>query len=153
MQLKYKVGLVLSIAVLGYAAGRYTTPIKVVEKTVVVEKIVKVKDEEKDQHKEVTKTTVTKPDGSTQTTETTVTDTKKKTQTDTVADKDVSTEKSVTFEQSRITISAMFGSNLSGLFVPPVYGLSATKPILGPVTLGGWGLSTGVFGVSLGVTF
>ena len=153
MTTKTKVAVVLVVAVLGYAAGRYTTPVKVVEKRVEVEKVVKNTDVDKEQRKETTKTTVTRPDGTTETKETTVTDTKKKTETEVVTDRRVSTEKEVTFDSKKVTISLMLGSTLTSPFMPPVYGLSATKPILGPLTVGGWGLSTGVFGLSLGVTF
>lgn len=152
MDVKTKL-LIGSAALIGcFLAGRLSAPEKVVEKRVEVEKTQKSVDTDKEQHLETTKTTVTKPDGTTETTEKVVVDTKKKTDLDVTKEKDVSTEKTVTFQTSKVTISLMVGSELS-LPLVPVYGLSVTKPIMGPITVGAWGLSNRVFGVSAGLTF
>jgi len=149
---KTKVISVLLITVTAYAFGRWSAPEKIVEKRVEVVRVDKSVDTNKDQRKEVVKHTVTKPDGTTETTETTVTDTKKKTEVTVSTEKNVSTEKTVTFSTSKVTIMALVGSELS-LPLVPIYGLSITKPVLGPVTAGAWGFSNRTFGVSVGLTF
>lgn len=53
---------------------------------------------------------------------------------------------------STINISALAGNDFSGVF-KPVYGVSASKEFLGPVTLGVFGLTNSTIGVSIGLNF
>lgn len=143
MDIKYKAGIAVVALSTSFAVGRYTVPekIKEVTKTVEVEK----KDEDK--HKVTHTTKDTKTDGETIVDQTVTEDTVKH-ETD---NKDSSSTKQVTAGESKVTISA-----LAGLSIPnstPVYGLAVTKPILGPLTIGLFGLSNGTCGASLGLTF
>lgn len=95
--------------------------------------------------KKKTKTVVTKkPDGTTrtETTVTDVTDTKQKVK-DTVVAAPVS---------KKTSINALAGLDTTHNFTP-VYGLSVTREVLGPVTVGAFGLTNGIVGVSFGVSF
>jgi len=139
--------LIVGVALLAaFAAGRYTVPekVKIVTQTVEVEK-----KQENSDLKEHTKTTIVKkPDGSSVTTIETVADDKtNETDSSTI---DTQTSKEITRE-SQVTISALAGVNISSPAM--VYGASVTKPILGPITIGLWGLSNATIGVSVGLSF
>lgn len=55
---------------------------------------------------------------------------------------------------SRLNISALAGTDLSkGLNITPVYGAAITKDVLGPVSIGAFGLTNGTMGVSIGISF
>lgn len=55
---------------------------------------------------------------------------------------------------SKYNISALAGYDLSHpRSLTPLYGVSVTKQVLGPITVGAFGLTNGVLGVSLGVNF
>lgn len=97
---------------------------------------------------EVTTTTrVKKPDG-------TVTTVRTTSENETVSTKDT-TQSSVVQTQpkhSTLSISALVALNpATGL--QPIYGISATKEVLAPVTLGVFGLTNGTLGASIGVNF
>lgn len=127
------------IIVIAFCAGRFFAPekIKVEVKTVEVEKVVT-----KVQHKKVV--IRQNKDGSKETV--IITDTKSdekskgKSQTDT---KEIVNGK-------KLNVSALVGTTFP---LNPVFGVSANKEILGPVTAGAWGLSNGTFGLSLGLNF
>jgi hypothetical protein len=53
-------------------------------------------------------------------------------------------------QPSRFSVSFLAGLTLR---VEPVYGAAVTYRVLGPITVGAWGLSSGVLGASLGVTW
>lgn len=162
MSTKVKVVIVVALVAGAFAGGRYLTPVKIKTeiKTVEVVKTVIVKDKTSD--KEVHKTTTTidsvKPDGTKTTTTTVVEDssTKQDTKTDIVKDgtKTETTKKEVTKTSSRLNISALGGAPISihGLETP-VFGLHVSKDILGPVSVGIWGLTDKTFGLSVGLTF
>lgn len=78
-------------------------------------------------------------------TENTTTDTKKVT--DTQKDIVVTAPKS-----SIINISALAGLDTGRGFVP-TYGISASKELIGPITVGAFGLTNGTIGVSVGLNF
>lgn len=159
MTLKVKIGLSIVALLTAYAIGRYASPekIKTVTQTVEVEKKTDTTqtDLDRDKHKQTTVVEVKQPDG-TQTKTTTITEdstTTKKTDA-TVADNittDTKTEKEVTYATSKVTILATYGIPLTGGV--PAYGGSISKPVLGPVTIGIWGNSSGVAGLGLGLTF
>ena len=115
----------------------------------------------KDQPKEVDKTTAVtdakvtkkktttvvtkKPDGTTST-ETSVTETNGATKTT------KGETRKVAATERKNAINALVGVDIGKAFVP-VYGVSYTREVLGPVTLGAYGLTNGTIGVSIGVNF
>lgn len=161
------------IFALGAAIGRYTVleKVRIETKVVTVEKTVtdeskKTKTEtDRDRHRETIVTEITHPDGRVEKTTRTVdhTETKRKTDQDTkteiTQDKTEVTEK--TEERVRgsspVTVSALVGAPISfsngSLLGPIVYGAHISKPLLGPISTGLWGLTPGVFGVSVGLVF
>ena len=151
MDTKYKVLIGVTSAVVIFAAGRYTTPEKVRIETKIVEVEKKTTDTQRDKHKETVVVEKTNPDGSKETTTTVVEDTKtdRKTETDKNKSSDVVQEK--TQGTDKVTISALGGIDLTTN--KAIFGGSATKPILGPITIGVFGLSNGSAGASVGLTF
>jgi hypothetical protein len=136
------------LIVLAFASGRFLAPTKTVVQTVEVEK--KQTDAEREKHKTTTTTVTEKPDG-TKTTVTATTEdsnTKKSTKDDTTTD----TTSTKTYGGSKTNISALAGVSL-GSGIPVTYGAEVSKSILGPIRAGVWGLTSGTFGVSLGLEF
>jgi hypothetical protein len=127
------------VVAIAYAAGRYTAPekIKTEIKTVEVEKVVT-----KVQHKKVV--IRENKDGSKETV--IITDTKSdekgKSNTD-IKNKEVTNKGS-------FNISVLAGSSVP---INGVLGVSATKNVLGPITVGAWGLTNGTAGLSVGLNF
>lgn len=157
-----KVKVLISVFVLtgAFAAGRYSLPEKVrVETQIVeVEKKTKNSDVKQDKHKETVVVEVVKPDGTKETTTKIVEDNNKNTKTaeKDITDKDIKTESLTIRGDSKVTLSLLGGAPLqfnpnSPQFV--IYGGSITKPVLGPLTVGVWGLSNSTFGGSIGWTF
>lgn len=102
-------------------------------------------------HRETTTETTTTPKGDTITRTVVVEDTKTDVKTDTSKTQTPAVPADV--PRKRLTnISA-----LTALDVPssltPVYGISVTREVLGPITVGAFGLTNGTVGVSVGVTF
>lgn len=151
MDTKYKVIIVVVTLTAAFAAGRYTVPEKIKVETKVVEVEKKVTDIQKDTKKKTTVVETVKPDGSKQVTtvidEDSSTDKKSQTDKDTTSD----TTKVVESGTQKVTISALGGIDINKTV--PVFGASITKPVLGPLTLGLFGLSSGVGGASVGLTF
>lgn len=161
MNLKTKL-IICSIALVGaFAAGRYATPDKIVTitKTVEIDKKqdTTVTDSKKKRRKKIVIVENKKPDGTDQkiTTITDATDTDNKTnsvKTDT-SKKDEESSKTIT-KGDKVTVSMLAGAQLNlNNGSPLLYGGSITKPILGPITVGVWGLSNASGGFSLGLTF
>lgn len=162
MTTKYKIIIVVVSLTAAFAAGRYTVPSKVITETKIVEVEKKTQDQKQDVAKNVKKRTETtetlKPDGEKTTTivvtEETVTD--KKTDKTTIVDKakDEESRKEVISNQDKVIVSLLGGAKLINPGINPlVYGLSITKPVLGPIAIGAWGLNNGTFGMSIGLTF
>lgn len=151
METKYKVLVVVVGLGAAFAAGRYTTPEKIRVETKIVEVVKESKDVKKDVKKVVKKKTITKPDGTKETTTETTTDSSldKKTEKDTSKNSDTSSE--TARGDSKVTINALVGLDFNR--TTPVYGLSCTKPILGPLTVGLWGLTNATAGASIGLSF
>lgn len=136
--IKYLIVLVLLVG--AFAAGRYTSPTKIETKiqTVEVEKIKKNEDT-------VIVEKIT-PDG-TKTTQTHIVSTTEennhiKENFDTVTES----------KHPATTISLLGGLDINNS-VHPVYGLSASRNILGPISMGIFGLSNGTVGLSVGLNF
>lgn len=152
-----KIGIVIAIVwTLGaYGFGRWSAPdhVKIETKIVEVEKKTTDTDTNRDKHKKTTVVETTKPDGTKE--KTTVitedTDTERKTHsTDDIA-KTSDTVKELS-RASKVTLSALAGMNVTSAGLP-VYGVSVSKPILGPITVGAFGFQNGLVGASLGLTF
>lgn len=88
--------------------------------------------------------TVKAKDGSSTTTETI--DQKSKTKTDAISQVPVTTKQ-------KTNISVLVGNDFSNSVIKPMYGVSVTRELLGPVTVGAYGLTNGVIGISLGINF
>lgn len=162
MSTKVKVVIVVVALAGSFAAGRYLAPqkIKIETKTVEVIKTViqKEKAVQKDTHKETTITETTKPDGTKETKTVVVEDNKIKKDTTTVKHEDTTTntdtKKEIVKTTSRLNISALAGVpiSLQGLGSFTV-GAHVSKDLIGPVSFGVWGLSSGTVGISAGLTF
>lgn len=155
MDLKYKILIVTVVLVGTFALGRYTVPekIKIETKVVEVVKEVKVTDTKQDAHKHTVITEVSLPSGEKKKTTEIVYDSSKERDSHTVIDdtkKESSTE-TVVKGDSKVSISLLGGLKLDNR--TPVYGASISKPVLGPLTIGIWGLSDSSCGASIGVTF
>lgn len=146
--------IILALALLlSFASGRWLSPTKTVTqiKTVEVEKKVDATNTQIDDHK--TTTIVVKPDGTSQTTITDDSHTgTKSTDTTQLIDSTESTE-TVTRGSSKLTLSALASSNIHSLGQSPDFGAMVTKQVLGPITATAFGLSSGVFGVGIGLSF
>lgn len=151
MELKTKV-IIGSVALAtAFAAGRFTVP----EKTKIVTQTVEVEKKNQDIKQKVNKTTKTvivkNKDGSETITKTTNlnqnTDDQSKTTIDQSTDKSSETVRG----DSKVTISALAGYDFKsgGL----AYGASVSKPVIGPITIGIFGLTNETFGCSVGLTF
>lgn len=136
------IGLVL--IVLTFAIGRYTAPTKVETKTITVEIEKKVEDAKVN----TVKIEVVKKDGSKIITTTTNSETK--TNTDTNINKTAT--KVVENKHSSTNLSILAGVDISNP-THLVYGAAASKQLLGPITIGIWGMSNSTAGASLGVQF
>lgn len=134
---------IVLVFALGLSIGRFATPTKVETKTVTVEVEHKAEDKKVDK---VTTITV-KPDG---TKTTTITD---KTETTTKTDvSDIKTSsKLVENKHSDLNISVLAGVDITNPKI--IYGASVTKGIIGPVSIGIWGLTNGTVGASVGLNF
>lgn len=160
MSTKSKIVTTIIVLVVTFAFGRYTTPVKVVTKveTVEVEKKTSNTDTDSDahKHKETTTTKVTRPDGTTETTTKSVEDTTHDQKTsqqvvdNTTVDK--TSSKEVIKDSGRLNLSILAGVKAGAWTDPPVYGGSINKNLIGPITIGLWGLTNGTVGGSLGVS-
>lgn len=157
-----KAGL-YGIAVLtAFALGRYTAPVKTEIKTQTVEVEKKTEqtkiDTNKDLHRTITRVKTTKPDGSKEETTKIVEDSSTKTKaTEKASEEDTKsaeTSKLTVKEGSRTHLQGLLGGQASFSGVTPLsYGLNVSKTLLGPVSIGLWGLNTGIAGVSIGLNF
>jgi len=161
MPVKTKIIISIIVVTTAFAAGRYMTPEKVKIETKIVEVNNKTTDKETgvkvSKRKTTTTKTVKRPDGTTETT-VTVTDgvSKEKENKDkevVTKEKETDSKKEVTSASDKVTISVLGGVSLTK--PGTVYGASISKPVLGPVAIGIWGL-TGAessCGASVGISF
>ncbi len=52
-----------------------------------------------------------------------------------------------------VNVAALLGVDIENRMFRPTYGISVTKKLLGPITIGVFGLSSGVGGFSIGINF
>lgn len=133
------IGLALLI---GVACGRYTLPAKIVTKTVVTTDSSKHESD----HSVVVRTETRKPDG----TDTIITTTQKNVTNVSTADTTSLSSKAVTYDTERWELLGVAGLDLRGA---PAYGAEINYRLLGPVTIGAMGLTSGFVGVSVGLRF
>ncbi len=146
---KVIIAVVLLTAV--FAAGRLSahTKIKIEKEIVEVEK--KSSESDKDSHKKTTIVDIELPDGTKKRTTVVENDTHQETKDSSsvsLAEKD---SKEIVKDSGKLNISALGGVSSITSTPLPVYGLAVSKPVLGPITLGIWGLSNLTVGVSLGL--
>lgn len=147
MSLRNKIILgVLTISI-AFATGRYTVGQKIV--TVEVDKVVTDVQKDKDTKTHSTTIITEKPTGEKTTVTTTDSETIAKSEKHVEDDKSIS--KTVTTKSGSLNISALAGIDYR--IKQPVYGASVTKEILGPITIGLFGITNGTFGASVGINF
>lgn len=148
---KYKYSAVIILVLVSFASGRYSVQKPTTKDTSIVTNTVKTKERDNTH----TKTKIIedkKPNGEVVTTEIieqTNNDTKDQTE-DTMS-KQVNT--STPPKINTLNVSALVAENFSNGLNTPSYGIAITKQILGPITVGGFGLTNGVIGVSIGINF
>lgn len=129
--------LALSLALTAaFAAGRYSVP-KDVSKS-------QTEETDSNKHKETEVITVKQPDGSVKIIKRIVEDSSSSTT--------KSKQSEVKNIKKSLNISALVSNNIREP-LNPIYGVSVTKEVLGPLTLGAFGLTNGTIGLSLGVNF
>lgn len=137
---------VVVIAGAGYAAGRYTTPAKVVIETKEVIKVVEV--EKKAVDTVTTKKTITRPDGTKiereKIVDKTVVDTK--TNVDSILD----SKTTITSQDRDVFVGILIENPLA---VQKNFGVMGTYRVLGPLTVGGFMYQNFSYGVTLGLSF
>lgn len=167
---KYVVAIAASMLI-GYAFGRWTTPTKIeIKKEVVtVEKKVldteELKRIESERNKKLRTITVEikRPDGTIEKTtrhvESTTTNRTSNNQITIKEETQVETRttesKVVENKKTGVTISAMSGIDVTNISVPlkPIYGGHVQKNVFGPIGVGAFGMSNGVCGFSLDLSF
>lgn len=167
---KQKVIVVSVYTLLIFALGRYSnsytlkqSDAKQAESSIVKKDNDKTEVEaKKDIHKETTTVSKVLPDGTKETTTKVVEDThadsntKKDSKSSEVGLNKESEVASKTIERGdqKTTISVLAGVSLFNSNEPAIdYGLSVTKPVLGPIAIGLWALKSGTVGASCGIQF
>lgn len=133
--------LIGSLALLAaFAIGRYSVPTKVLEKSS------KVVNSDLNKHTDTIVVETKKADGSSVIETHTVSDSNKVVK----LEEEKSTE--TTRHGGRVRLLALGGASITSIGLP-VYGASISTNITGPIVIGGWGISSGVVGVSVGMDF
>lgn len=148
---KIKIVVLVSVSAIAFTVGRYTVPTKVRIETKIVEVEKKTTDSESSKHKETEIITIKNPDGSEKTTTKIIEDSNKQKKTESDSAKNTNSSTETTKSGPSINLAALGGWDLSSQ--KPVYGALVSKQILGPVTIGAFGLSNGSVGGSVGVQF
>lgn len=149
MNAKTKVIIIVLALATSFAAGRFLIPQKIVTQTKTV--TVEVEKEKQDTNTHTETVDKILPDGTK--TITTVTDTSTKTTTTESNSTKTDTKSETTYAKDGVTISALAGIDVTNPAKGFVYGASISKPILGPISFGAFGLTNGTVGVSLGLKF
>lgn len=140
MKKRYKMLIIVSLIGLAFILGRYS-----VQTDIEKDKTKQTNTDTKTNKK--TKTIVNKnKDGSS--TEVTVIDETTETKKETNSSSSVV----ITKNKSKFSVSALVGAN-SIRNIKPIYGVSVSKEIFGPITIGAWGLDNKTLGVSVGINF
>lgn len=148
---------VVVIALVSFAAGRYTAKSKEIKETNKKEDITKNTEKTTNKHKKTKTVVITNPDGSKK--EVTIIDenTKSDTNKNENIKKDTSTKTTTEYgSKNTLRFGGLAGVNLSqGAqgFSQPIYGGYISRQLLGPVEIGAFGLSNGIVGTSIGLSF
>lgn len=155
MTTKVKITIFIVSLLVSFAGGRWLAPIKIKTeiKTIEVEKKTSDLNQDKDKHLKTTVTEITKSDGTKIKTSVTTDDTSTHTDIIKTDDSERFTDKTkeVTRSSSRTNLYLFGGYD----FTPksPVYGGMVSRDVLGPISIGVWGLSDLTFGASVGISF
>ena len=142
--LKNNVILIIVCIAIGAAVGYYIKPDRVETKIQTVEVVKEVKDTKTNE----VKVEVIKPDGTRTITTHTNTETK------TTKDSTSKTEENRLVENKKSTLHVSLLSGVDSISSPTlIYGGSISKNVLGPISVGGFGFTNGLFGVSIGLNF
>lgn len=137
MKLQYKILIIVVLMAASFAVGRRSVPAPSIG--------VATKSHDTT-NSDTHKVTTIEKDPSGKETTTITEDTVTHTQADSSSKESISPIK-----QSKINISALVGTDIHDL--KPMYGISASKEFIGPITLGAWGLTNGTAGISVGLDF
>lgn len=152
MSTKTKIIIAIVALAVAFASGRYSVNAPTVKTTEDIAKTDKSEENKNIKtHKVITETK--NKDGS-DTTVTTIDQTVGDNKTDASTSQEHLKQTVTPPKLNTLNISALGGFDLSKGGLPtPTYGLSVSKEVLGPVTVGGFGLLNGVVGVSIGLNF
>lgn len=142
---------------IGVAVGRYTLPAKVVTKEIVKVEIREVEKKVTNKHtdKVIVIVETKKPDG-TVVTEKRIVD---KSVIDTITDKTKDTksesnkETTKEYVKNQYSVRALVAKDFSNATSPLVYGAAFDRKFFGPITVGVFGFTSGLGGVSVGLNF
>lgn len=144
MDTKYQIIIAVALLGIGYGAGRYVQPAKVVTKTETVTKTNTIIQE----HVHTVIQTVTKPDG-----EVVKTEVSDNNSVDTVkSSSDSSSSTVTTYSKPQWKVQGLAGLNLSSISTP-IYGAGVERRILGPIFAGVYGKSNSEAGLSVSLEF
>lgn len=152
MSTKVKVIVAIVALAASFAAGRFLTPTKIKIETKIVEVEKKEKKTATDKKRRVTVVTVTKPDGTKEERKTIDTDSQTRTDEKTDKQRNEQTVSETTRSSGRLNLSVLGGVTAYPAFAP-TFGGHVSKDIIGPVSIGVWGLSNLSGGVSVGLSF
>lgn len=153
MTLSTKTKVIISIIVIltAFAAGRYSVKAPTTKTQISQTQDTKTT-EDKNTHKKITIIDTKQADGAD--TKTTVID--EVSNDDTTQNQDTKTQVTQTVtppKTNTINISILGANDFGKGLLAPTYGLSVTKEVLGPITVGAFGLMNGTVGVSVGLDF
>lgn len=148
---------VFGLLIVSFAIGRYSSPSKIVETEKLTTNTDSTTDINKDTHRnKITKTTIVKnKDGSETITKISkdVADTNTISKNNTVSSSAKETTKETTYSKGSLNLSALAAKNVHSLTSELKYGGMVSRNILGPITMGAFGLTDGTIGVSMGLSF
>ena len=152
LQTRTKVLICILITVTAYGIGRWSAPEKVVEKIKVVE-VEKTKTKEHSKDRTKTTTTISEnPNGSKTTTIVVANDVETGKSTTTNTSKSTESEKETIRASSKTTVLLLGAVDVTA----PLgidYGISASRSILGPISISVFGYKSGRLGAGVGLTF
>jgi hypothetical protein len=153
---RYQSALIIIVLSVSFALGRYTVPTKVVTetKTVYVENQSEKTNVDKNKHKDTVTVEKINKDGTTTKTTHTVEDSKTDTKKDVELSVDSSTQTRKEVSRESLTnVSLLVGTEIISITHSLNYGLSISKPILGPISIGAFGFTSGLVGFQIGLNF
>lgn len=163
MSPKNKVIAAVVSLLVAFAAGRHSVPVSVKTEVKTAETEKKASDTktvtDRDRHKKTDIITVERPDGTKETHTVITDDTDTTRKTDSKSNTEIakaSDSKSETVRSSgHLNLSVLAGGKISFSSSPimPVYGACVSRNLVGPITIGLFGLSDGVGGVAVGLDF